>query len=558
MSLSAHVDRFALERLPPRELWPEFRFDTPELQYPERVNCARVLLDDAVAEGHGERIALQGEQSAVTYAQLQAESDAVAGVLVRELGLIPGNRVLLRGTNGPRLAALWLGTIKAGGIAVTTMPMLRAPELAAILQKAKVQFALCDQALSGELNEAVAKAGTGTHVVTWCGGELEAMLQRQAVPFQAVDTARDDVCMLAFTSGTTGPPKATMHFHRDVLAMADVVGRHLLGTQPHDRYLGSPPLGFTFGLGALLVFPLRFRASAILLGAPRPRLLLEAVQRWRVTCLFTAPTMYRALASLVPEYDISSLRQCVSAGEPLPRATFDLWQHATGIRLTDGIGATEMTHIFIGASGNDIRPGATGRPLPGYVACVLDENDQPLPRGGTGRLAVKGPTGCRYLDDERQRDYVADGWNVTGDIYRQDEDGYYWFVGRADDMVISAGYSIGPAEVEAALLQHPAVAECAVVGSPDPARGQIVKAFVVLRDDHDASTALLVELQNFVKATIAPYKYPRAVEFLPALPKSQTGKVQRYVLRQRELEAARNDGAGNGAGGEGAPSQGCH
>ena len=495
-----------------------------------------MLLDDAIREGHGPRLALQGEDGALSYAQLRDAADRIAGVLTRQLGLVPGNRVLLRGFNEPLLAAAWLAVVKAGGIVVTTMPMLRANELAAILEKGQVQFALCEHTLLAALRDAARQVGGRCQILGYGDGELEGRMAREAGSFEAVATAADDVCLLAFTSGTTGAPKATAHFHRDVLAMADVVGRHLLDTQPDDRYLGSPPLGFTFGLGALLVFPLRFRAAAILVGAPKPAVLLEAIQLWGATCLFTAPTMYRALAPLVAQYELRSLRRCVSAGEPLPRPTFDLWEKATGLRLIDGLGATEMTHIFIGAAGDAIRPGATGRALPGYTACVLDEQNRPLPPGSTGRLAVKGPTGCRYLDDERQRTYVVDGWNVTGDRYRVDADGYFWFVARADDMIVSAGYNIAGPEVEAALMMHPAVAECAVVGAPDPSRGQVVKAFIVLHAGHAAGAELARELQEFVKSTIAPYKYPRQVEFVPSLPKTQTGKVQRYVLRRQDEE----------------------
>ncbi|HRX89707.1 MAG TPA: AMP-binding protein, partial [Steroidobacteraceae bacterium] len=363
-------------------------------------------------------------------------------------------------------------------------------------------------------------------------------IEQQTGVFENVATARDDVCLLAFTSGTTGNPKATMHFHRDVLVMADVVGRHLLDTSQDDIYVGSPPLGFTFGLGALLVFPMRYRGAAVLIERPSPTALLEAVQKFKATCMFTAPTMYRNLSAMVGQYDIGSLRRAVSAGEPLPKATSDAWYAATGMRLIDGIGATEMIHIFISAKPDVVRPGATGKPLPGYEAVVLDEAGHVLPPGVSGRLAVRGPTGCRYLADSRQREYVVDGWNVTGDRYRVDEDGYFWFEARADDMIVSAGYNIAGPEVESALVGHKAVREVAVVGAPDAERGQIVKAFIVLASGFEPTAALAKELQDFVKATIAPYKYPRAIEFLPQLPKTQTGKVQRYVLRQQEIAAA--------------------
>jgi len=528
---TAHADTFARDRLPPRELWPEFRFELPELQYPTRMNCVTELLDQAVADGHGDRTAIFAEGTTLTYRELLSEANRIANVLTGDLGLVPGNRVLLRSPNSPMLAASWLAVIKAGGIAVTTMPLLRAVELKQIAQRAEISHALYDDRLAQDILDAAADTGL---LSTRLGfSELSASARSCSDEFQNVETLCNDVCLLAFTSGTTGQPKVTMHFHRDVLAMADVVGRHLLQTQAEDRFVGSPPLGFTFGLGSLLVFPLRFRAAAILVETPAPELLLAAIGRFCATALFTAPTMYRALMPMLDEFDISSLHRCISAGEALPALTSDAWHEKTGIRIIDGIGTTEMIHIFIGASGDDIRPGATGKPLPGYQACVFDDDNQPLPPGSTGRLAVKGPTGCRYMDDEeRQSAYVVNGWNVTGDNYRHDEDGYFWFQARADDMIVSAGYNIAGPEVEEALLGHDAVAECAVVASPDEARGNIVKAFVVLREGHDPTAALVEILQDFVKRSIAPYKYPRAIEFVDELPKTHTGKVQRFRLRE--------------------------
>lgn len=541
MSRSAHVDTFASTRLPPREQWPEFIFDRPSLLFPERLNCTGRLLDDAIAEGHGARPALFCGDATVSYEALLADANRIANVLVRDMGVVPGNRVLLRSANNPTLIAAWLAVMKVGAIAVTTMPMLRTRELEVIAQRAEVSHALCDARLGDDLKSAasslrgrVDKPGLLKSMLMFGNGELERAMQAQSSLFNNVDTAAEDVCLLAFTSGTTGIPKATMHFHRDVLVMAEVVGRELLGLTAEDRCVGSPPIGFTFGLGALLVFPLHARASSVLIEQPSPQALLDATERHRASCMLTAPTQYRSMLPLLQGRQLASLRQCVSAGEPLPRSTWERWHQATGIRLIDGIGATEMIHIFISAKGDDIRPGATGKPLPGYTACVLDDDGVPLPLGSSGRLAVKGPTGCRYLDDPRQRDYVLDGWNITGDRYRVDNDGYFWFEARTDDIIISSGYNIAGPEVEAALLAHPAVRECAVIGAPDDSRGFIVKAFVVIAADREAGVDLVRELQDFVKQNIAPYKYPRAIEFVDALPKTSTGKVQRNVLRQRE------------------------
>ena len=533
MKFTSHKDTFARDNLPPEDQWPEFLFDLPELQYPERLNCAQVLLDDAVAEGHGDRVAIYSESGNWTYHQLLEETNRIAHVLVDDLGLQPGNRVLLRSANNPMLAASWLAVLKAGGIAVTTMSMLRAKEIAVIAQIAKINHVLCDFRLTDECNGAAESSGLLENVRTFGdGGDLAAATACKPAHFDNVETSREDVALLAFTSGTTGQPKATMHFHRDVLAMSDVVGPHLCQTCEDDIYLGSPPLGFTFGLGVSLVFPLRFRAATTLIESPTAEALLEGIEKVQATALFTAPTMYRVLLQYLGNHDLTSLKQYFSAGETLPKATSDAWYEATGIRIIDGIGATEMIHIFIGARGDDIRPGATGKPLPGYQACILDQNNRPLPNGSTGRLAVKGPTGCRYMNDERQKEYVVDGWNVTGDVYRLDEDGYFWFEARGDDMILSAGYNIAGPEVEATLLRHEAVAECAAVAAPDLKRGNIVKAYIVLAEGTKGSDELVALLQNYVKQSIAPYKYPRAIEFVTELPKTQTGKIQRFKLRE--------------------------
>ncbi|HYE52354.1 MAG TPA: AMP-binding protein [Azospirillaceae bacterium] len=535
---SAHVDSFTRDNLPPPDAWPELRFDLPELRYPDRLNCAVELLDRRLEEGFGDRPALFCGEETWTYRHLSRTVDRVASVLTREMGLVPGNRVLLRGTNTPWMFACWLACVKAGMVVVATMPLLRAAELRPIIAKARIGAALCEAALVDELRAAAAPELT--RIVCYGGPdtELERLAAAQPERFRAVETSQDDVCLLAFTSGTTGEPKACVHFHRDVMAMCDTFARHILKPRPGDVFTGTPPLAFTFGLGALLAFPFRFGCATALPRGAGPAGVAEAVQRHGVTTIFTSPTAYRAVLGQLKPGDLGTVHTCVSAGEALPKATSDAWFEATGIRIVDGIGATEMIHIFISAAGDDIRPGATGRPVPGYEACLLDEEDRPVEGPGTGRLAVRGPTGCRYLADPRQAKYVVKGWNVTGDTYRRDEDGYYWFVARADDMIVSGGYNIAGPEVEQALLAHPQVAECAVVGAPDAERGMLVKAFVVPRDPSLAGPALVKELQDFVKARIAPYKYPRAVEFTDALPKTQTGKVQRFVLRQREMERA--------------------
>ncbi|MFE6406696.1 AMP-binding protein [Streptomyces sp. NPDC057837] len=527
---TAHVDTFTRDHLPPPDQWPELRFDLPELRYPERLNCAAELLTgqpgdrDAFLTPGGERW---------TYADLRARVDRVAHLLTGELGVVPGNRVLLRGPTTPWLAACWLAVLKAGAVAVTVLAQQRPHELSTMCEIARVRHALCDIRSVDDLAKAEVP---GLRITVYGGDAPDDLLHRPApqAPFEAVDTAADDVALIAFTSGTTGRPKGCVHFHRDVLAIADTFSRHVLRPRADDVFTGSPPLGFTFGLGGLVVFPLRAGASALLLEQAGPRQLLPAVARHRVSVLFTAPTAYRAMLGELDSHDVSSLRRCVSAGENLPAATWQAWHERTGLRLINGIGATELLHIFVSAADEDIRPGTTGLPVPGWQARVQDADGAPVPDGRPGFLAVRGPVGCRYLADPRQRTYVRDGWNITGDTYVRDPDGRFRYVARADDMIISAGYNIAGPEVEDALLRHPDVTEAAVVGRPDEERGQVVVAFAVLREgaDRDAEA-----LRAFVKAELAPYKCPREIVFLDALPRTATGKLQRFRLRAEGLGA---------------------
>jgi 2-aminobenzoate-CoA ligase len=531
---TAHIDTFARDRLPPPEQQPEYLFELPELRCPQRLNCATELLDRRVAGGDGTRICIRAPGLTWTYADLLAQSNRIAHVLVRDMGLVPGNRVLLRAPNNPMLAACWFAVMKAGGIAVATMPLLRAKELTQMIQKAQVSHALCDARLADELKLALPACPTLTRTLyfnTDAAEGVEALMRSRSERFDNVDTAATDTCIIAFTSGTTGMPKGTMHFHRDILSMCHCWPKHVLRAAPDDVFIGSPPLAFTFGLGGLLIFPLHIGAATVLLEKATPDMLLPAIAQYRATVLFTAPVSYRTMAAQARAHDLSSLRKCVSAGEALPAATRALWREATGIEIIDGIGATEMLHIFISADEAHSRPGATGKPVPGYRARVTDAAGNELQRGEVGRLAVKGPTGCRYLDDPRQRDYVKDGWNYTGDAYLVDDDGYFVYQARTDDMIVSAGYNIAGPEVESVLLQHPKVAECGVVGAPDPERGQIVKAYVVVKPGVTGDAALVKELQDFVKQSIAPYKYPRAIAFVDSLPRSEVGKLQRFRLR---------------------------
>ncbi|WP_018349067.1 AMP-binding protein [Longispora albida] len=511
LSPSSHVDTFARDHLPPADQWPELLL----LDYPDRLNCAVELLDLA-QDLSAPCLISNGETW--SYGDLLAHANQIARVLTEDHGLVSGNRVLLRAPNNAWLVACWFAVLKAGGVVVTTMPLLRDHELEVIDEIASINLSLVDDRFACQLQPQVTFS------------ELRKAAESKPATFSNVDTAADDVALLAFTSGTTGRPKATMHFHRDVLANADTFSAQVLRPDATDVFAGSPPLGFTFGLGGLVVFPMRVGASSVLLEKGTPDILLPALVEHNVTVLFTAPTAYRAMLPLLPPEGLR-LRRCVSAGEPLPRSTWDAWLAATGIRLIDGIGATELLHIFISAADDDIRPGSTGKPVPGYVATVLGDDGQPVPPGVIGRLAVKGPTGCRYLADERQQVYVQDGWNLTGDTYAQDEDGYFWYQARSDDMIISAGFNIAPPEVEWALLKHPEVVECAVVGQPDAERTMVVAAYVVLAAGVTGDEGKAAELQEHCRREIAPYKMPRVVEFVAALPRTSTGKVQRYMLR---------------------------
>ena len=533
---SGHVDGFARANLPPPETWPDLLLDG--FDYPEWLNAGVELCDAQVLAGRGDRIALIGNGRSRTYTELTAWSNRIANALVDDFGVVPGARVLIRAPNNPALVACWLAATKAGAVVINTMPMLRAGEIAKIVDKAEVGLALCDSRLTDELaacartnrflKRVVAFDGTAAH-----DAELDRAALSKLATFDAVRTGRDDVALLSFTSGTTGEPKATMHFHRDLLIIADGYAREVLGVTPEDIFVGSPPLAFTFGLGGLAIFPLRFGAAAVLLEHASPANMIELIERHRATVSFTAPTAYRAmLAALDAGADLSSLRVAISAGETLPASVYQDWVEKTGKPMLDGIGATEMLHIFISNRLDDHRPGTTGRPVANYQAKVVDDAMQETAAGKIGKLAVRGPTGCRYLGDARQRDYVRDGWNLTGDSFMCDAEGRFHFVARSDDMIVSAGYNIAGPEVEAALLGHPLVAECAVVGAPDPGRGQIVQAHVVLRDGAIGDEAMVKSLQDHVKASIAPYKYPRAIRFAAALPKTAAGKIQRFRLRE--------------------------
>lgn len=539
---TAHADDFCERSLPPPEMRPIIELGG--LKYPEQLNAAVELLDHIAAK-QPNAVAIHAHSGNWTYGKLLDTANRVARVLVEDLGMVPGNRVLLRGPNHAWMVACWFAVLKAGGVAVCTMPLLRKKELIYIADKAQVHIAFCDHRFMAECEQAF--AGRERAQVLYFNNEgglapekdLEKIAARKSPSFSACPTGAEDIAIIAFTSGTTGLSKGTMHSHRDLLACTDTFAQHLVRAEAKDIFIGSPPLAFTFGLGGLLLFPFRIGASVVMLEQGAPQLLLEGIQAFRATVCFTAPTAYRAMLKLLEEFEISSLRKCISAGETLPVETYYAWQQATGLRIIDGIGSTEMLHIFISAAEDDIRPGATGKPVPGYRAKLIDAEGKDTPVGEVGRLAVIGPTGCRYLMDiTQQKKYVENGWNVTGDSYKMDAEGYFWYQARTDDMIVSSGYNISAPEVENVLLGHPKVAECAVIGVPDAERGQLVKAFVVLAPGGEPTPATVKELQDFVKQEIAPYKYPRAIDFVKALPRTATGKLQRGKLREQIASGA--------------------
>ncbi|MFH8982121.1 AMP-binding protein [Streptomyces varsoviensis] len=543
LSPSAHVDTFPREHLPPAHAWPTLLREPPAPRYPERLNCGAELLDATVRRlgaDSGRRPAVLDGAGVWTYDELRGHVDRIAHALTRDLGVVPGNRVLLRGPTTPWLAACWLAVMKAGAVAVTVLAAQRASELATICDIARVRHALC---AADCLDDLVRARVPGLRVTAFGGegpGDLLRLAAGKPASYEPVATAADDVALIAFTSGTTGRPKGCMHFHRDVLAIADTFSEHVLRPLPTDVFAGTPPLGFTFGLGGLVVFPLRAGACALLAERAGPERLLAHIAEHRVSVLFTAPTAYRAMLGRLGSYDTSSLRRCVSAGENLPAALWRDWHQATGLRIINGIGATEMLHIFISAADDAIRPGTTGLPVPGFEARVVGPDGQPVADGAPGLLAVRGPTGCRYLADDRQRGYVQGGWNLTGDTYVREPDGYFRYVARADDMIISAGYNIAGPEVEDALSRHPDVAEAAVVGRPDAERGEIVVAHVVLRLGLAGTAETVAALREFTKKEIAPYKCPREIVFVEALPRTPTGKLQRFRLRTGALQFPRD------------------
>ena len=525
-----YKDNFTYKHLPNKELQPDYLLELPQFQHPEILNCVERLLDSHIENGNGAAVCIRTFEETWTYNDLYEKANQIAHVLVDDLGLVSGNRVLLRSANNPIMVACWFAIIKAGGIVVATMPLLRSKELTTIIDCAEISIALCDNDLAEEMN--LVESKFLKHKSFYRNSDLEAKMASKPTFFTNYNSKSDDVALIGFTSGTTGIPKMTAHFHSDILNICEAFPNYSLQPTSKDIFIGSPPLGFTFGLGGLVLFPMHYGASFFLLEKPSPDLLLKAIQDYKITICFTAPTAWRVLTTKLSEYNVSSLRKCVSAGETLPITVWEDWYNATGLKIIDGIGATELLHIFISSNEENMKPGATGLPITGYQAKIVDDNGKEVLRNTPGKLAVKGITGCKYLNrEEKQKEYVQNGWNITGDVFKQDEDGYFWFVARGDDMIISSGYNIAAIEVESVLLTNEDILECAVVGLPDENRGMLVCANIVLKDKSKATDEFKLEIQNWFKETAAPYKYPRVINFLECLPKTETGKIQRFKLK---------------------------
>ena len=523
------TDNFAHEHLPSTDLQPDYVFlDLPQFNRPEMLNCVDKLLDNHIKEGRGNIPCIRTFDTTWTYNDLHVKANQIAHVLVDDLGLVSGNRVLIRSANNPMMVACWFAIVKAGGIVVATMPLLRSKELTTIINCAEISHVLCDNTLQEDMNLVQSDFLKRTSFYD----ELENLMQSKSKVFDNYHSKSDSIALIGFTSGTTGLPKMTSHYHKDILNICEAFPPFSLQITQKDIFTGSPPLGFTFGLGGLVLFPMYFGASTFLIEKPTPEMLLQAIQEHKITICFTAPTAWRVITSKVTDFDISSLRKCVSAGETLPLKVWQDWYEATGLKIIDGIGATEMLHIFISSNEKNMKPGATGVAITGYEAQIIDSNGNEVPKNDPGRLVVRGITGCKYLNrTEKQKEYVEMGWNVTGDIFRQDEDGYFWFVARGDDMIISSGYNIAAIEVESVLLTHKDILECAVVGLPDEERGMLVCAHIVLKEKRKATDNMRNNIQHWFKEVAAPYKYPRVIYFTDALPKTETGKIQRFKLK---------------------------
>lgn len=523
-----YEDNFAHDSLPDIALQPDYIFPSTEFQQPEMLNCVERLLDYHIENGHGNAICLQTFEESWTYQDLYEKANQIAHILVDDLGLKSGNRVLIRSANNPMMVACWYAILKAGGIVVATMPLLRSKELTTIIDCAEISHAFCDDSLIEEIN--LVKSPFLKSVSFY--KELTNLMESKPKNFTNYHSKSDSVALIGFTSGTTGLPKMTAHYHKDILNICEAFPQYSLQPTAHDVFTGSPPIGFTFGLGGLVLFPMYFGASTFLIEKPTPDLLLQAIQDFKVTICFTAPTAWRIITTKVKEYNVSSLRRCVSAGETLPMKVWEDWYNATGLKIIDGIGATEMLHIFISSNEENMKPGATGLAVTGYEAKIVDKKGNEVGANEPGRLAVRGITGCKYLNrEEKQREYVENGWNITGDIFKRDKDGYFWFVARGDDMIISSGYNIAAIEVESVLLTHDEILECAVIGLPDEERGMLVCAYIVLKDHSKAQDETAKTIKDWFKEVAAPYKYPREIRFLEALPKTETGKIQRFKLK---------------------------
>jgi benzoate-CoA ligase len=512
----------------------------PEIVIPDRFNATAYFVDRIVEEGHGARTAILCGDQAISYQEVLAEVNRAGNALL-ELGVEIENRVALLLLDCPEFAYAFFGAIKIGAVPVPINTLLKPQDYGYLLRDSRARALIVSAELLSSVESILPTLERMRHVVVVGEAARYAsfaqLLQRQAADLEAADTCKDDVAFWLYTSGTTGMSRAAVHLQHDMVYCSRLYADSILNIGPEDRTFSIAKLYFAYGLGNALYCPFAVGASTVFFpGRPMPEAVFTTVKRYRPTLFFGVPTAYAAMlhaAEQGAEADFSSVRLCVSAGEPLPAGLYRRWLDRFGVEILDGIGSTEVLHIFLSNRPGSVRPGSSGLPVPGYEAQIVDDDGATVGPGEIGNLMVRGDSTCAYYwnKHDASRRQIAGEWIRTGDKYHTDEDGYFWYDGRSDDMLKAGGIWVSPTEVEGVIVEHPAVLECAVVGAEDEERLVKPKAYVVLKDGAQAADGLVLEIQELVKGRLAPYKYPRWIEFVDDLPKTATGKIQRYKLR---------------------------
>ncbi len=551
--LGKEVEKLSLiERYgPPRELWPRFGLDFPEArEWPAKLNIAEVLVDDNLKRG--DKPAILYEDRQIKYRELQLMINKFGNAL-KVLDVKPYDRVMLRLPNIPEFIVSSLAVQKLGAVSVPTFTLLKAKELSYIASDCEAKVLITTPSLLEDVEKAKGELKTIRHIVLADAkpSEVEAPYIafdylmddfKEATGLEPVRVDQDEVTLLLYTSGTTGPPKGCIHTHRHYLAVADCYAKNVLQAREDDVWGGPPTMAFAYGHTGLICNPLRHGATTSLVGSGRfePASMFQLIEKHGISVFYGVPTAYRTMVALKHErgkYDFSSLRVCVTAGEPCPPSLYYTIKEFFGCEVLEHMGCTELFNGFISTRFGQVKPGSMGLAVPGYDVRILGDDGNEVKTGEVGHLAVAGPIGIRYWKlPEKQAESVRNGWNHTGDMAYKDEEGFFWFASRSDDIIKTAAYRVSPHEVEEALIKHGAVAEAGVIGVPDLERGQIIKAFIVLKPDHKPSSRLEEELRVFVKDQIAPYKAPKEVEFVKELPKTETGKIRRAELKRKELK----------------------